>query len=74
MTPIDDVPFVAPPQATVRVASCVGCRQLPHGSVSAELVCLRATIVALRERIAGTSERSLSLTKSETTNERKECR
>lgn len=40
-----------PPQATVKVPACVGCGGLPHGSVGAELACLRTTVVAQRERL-----------------------
>lgn len=40
-----------PSQVVVKVAGCVGCGGLPHGSTTAELACLRAVVVAQRERL-----------------------
>ena len=40
-----------PEQVTVKVPACVGCGLLPHGSVGAELACLRLTVRALRKRL-----------------------
>lgn len=54
MIPIDPTPadmlLASSTQATVPVAPCEGCGGLPHGSVTAELVCLRKAVRELRER------------------------
>lgn len=41
-----------PPQATVRVQPCLGCGQLPHGSITLERACLRAAVMRLRSEKA----------------------
>lgn len=57
MNPIDPTPnelrAAEPTQAIVRVPACVGCGGLPHGGVGAQIACLTATVIALRERLRG---------------------
>lgn len=38
----------AQPQATVKVAPCLGCGGLPHGSVNALVKCLAEALIAAR--------------------------
>ena len=51
-TPIDGK-VEEPKQTTVKVAPCIGCGKLPHGSVNERIHCLEREVIRLRALLAG---------------------
>jgi hypothetical protein len=48
-------------QPVVKVAPCIGCGKLPHGSVNDELRCLREALIGTLDRAAFTTAQQCEL-------------